>query len=48
VLLLTRRDAALAGGFWLWMAADNLIFAAENAVACAMELAKLRPAGKVQ
>ena len=37
-----------AGGFWIWMAADNLLFAAQNAVACAMELAKLRPAGKVQ
>ena len=37
-----------AGGFWMWMAADNLLFAAQNAVACAMELAKLRPAGKVQ
>jgi len=48
VLLMARQDAALTGGFWLWMAADNLIFAAQNAVACAMELAKLRPAGKVQ
>jgi aspartate-semialdehyde dehydrogenase len=48
VLLLARRDAAVTGGFWLWIAVDNLIFAAENAVACAMELAKLRPAGKVQ
>ena len=37
-----------AGGFWMWMAADNLLFAAQNAVACAAELAKLRPAGKVQ
>jgi aspartate-semialdehyde dehydrogenase len=48
LLLSTHRDVAVAGGFWLWMAADNLIFAAQNAVACAMELAKLRPAGKVQ
>jgi aspartate-semialdehyde dehydrogenase len=48
VLVLARQDAAVAGGFWLWVAADNLIFAAQNAVACAMELAKLRPAGKVQ
>ncbi len=37
-----------AGGFWLWMAADNLLFAAQNAVASAMELVKLRPAGKPQ
>jgi aspartate-semialdehyde dehydrogenase len=48
VLIAARKDAALAGGFWLWMAADNLLFATQNAVACAMELAKLRPAGKVQ
>jgi aspartate-semialdehyde dehydrogenase len=48
VLLMVRQDEAVAGGFWLWMAADNLIFAAQNAVACALELAKLRPAGKVQ
>jgi aspartate-semialdehyde dehydrogenase len=45
MLVSVRADA---GGFWLWMAADNLLFAAQNAVSCAMELAKLRPAGKVQ
>lgn len=33
---------------WLWLAADNLRFAARNAVAAAMELAALRPAGGVQ
>jgi len=32
-------------GFWLWMAADNLRLAARNSVACAAELAALRPAG---
>jgi len=32
-------------GFWLWMAADNLRLTARNAVACAIELAALRPAG---
>ena len=38
---LTRR-------FWLWMAADNLKLAALNAIACANELGRLRPQGKVQ
>lgn len=37
-----------APGFWLWMAADNLKLAAMNAIACAGELGKLRPQGKVQ
>lgn len=34
--------------FWLWMAADNLKLAALNAIACAVELRRLRPRGKVQ
>ncbi len=34
--------------FWIWAAADNLKLAAENAIACAAELAKVRPTGKVQ
>ncbi len=34
--------------FWLWLAADNLKLAALNAIACATELRKLRPQGKVQ
>lgn len=34
--------------FWLWIVADNLKFAARNAVACALELNRLRPRGKVQ
>lgn len=34
--------------FWLWIAADNLKLAAVNAIACALELRRLRPAGKVQ
>ena len=34
--------------FWLWMAADNLKLAALNAIACAGELGRLRPRGKVQ
>ena len=34
--------------FWLWLAADNLKLAALNAIACALELRRLRPSGKVQ
>jgi len=34
--------------YWLWIAADNLKLAALNAIACAAELARLRPQGKVQ
>lgn len=34
--------------FWIWAAADNLKLAAENAIACAADLAKVRPSGKVQ
>ena len=34
--------------FWVWLGADNLKIAAQNAVACAMELKRLRPQGIVQ
>ncbi len=34
--------------FWVWLAADNLKLAALNAVACALELRRLRPMGTVQ
>jgi len=34
--------------FWLWAAADNLKLSALNAVACALELRRLRPQGQVQ
>jgi aspartate-semialdehyde dehydrogenase len=34
--------------FWIWASLDNLKFSALNAVACALELRKLRPLGKVQ
>ena len=34
--------------FWIWASIDNLKFGALNAVACALELRKLRPQGKVQ
>jgi aspartate-semialdehyde dehydrogenase len=39
--LATRR-------FWVWAAADNLKLTALNALACAQELRRLRPHGKVQ
>jgi aspartate-semialdehyde dehydrogenase len=34
--------------FWLWAAADNLKLTAMNAVACAIEMRRLRPHGQVQ
>jgi len=34
--------------FWIWAGLDNLRFAALNALACALELSRLRPQGKVQ
>ncbi len=34
--------------FWIWAALDNLRVASLNAVACAAELQRLRPRGKVQ
>ena len=34
--------------FWIWLAADNLNVMALNAIACATELGRLRPLGKVQ
>ncbi len=34
--------------FWIWAAADNLKLSALNAVACALELRRLRPQGTVQ
>lgn len=51
--VLVQISAASASGepsnrFWLWMAADNLKLAALDAIACANELGRLRPQGKVQ
>ena len=40
-------DAATSR-FWIWASFDNLKIASLNAVACAMELRKLRPQGEVQ
>ncbi|HEY6447566.1 MAG TPA: Asd/ArgC dimerization domain-containing protein [Acidobacteriaceae bacterium] len=34
--------------YWIWAGLDNLRFAALNAVACALELNRLRPHGEVQ
>ncbi len=34
--------------FWLWAATDNLKLTALNAVACALEMRRLRPHGQVQ
>jgi aspartate-semialdehyde dehydrogenase len=41
-------DNGPAERFWLWLASDNLKLAALNAIACASELGRLRPQGKVQ
>ena len=46
--IMVRVRAAGGRRFWLWMAADNLKLGALNAIACALELRKLRPRGKVQ
>ena len=51
--ILMRISAASSGDgpssrFWLWLAADNLKLAAMNAIACANELRRLMPQGKVQ
>lgn len=51
IMVRVRKDS---GGeergtrFWIWLAADNLKLAALNAIACATELRRLRPLGKVQ
>jgi aspartate-semialdehyde dehydrogenase len=42
------EDGGQSTRFWLWLAADNLKLAALNAIACATELRRLRPLGKVQ
>ena len=50
VLARVRNGSGLGDGrrFWLWLATDNLKFSAANAIACAIELRRLRPQGKVQ
>ena len=51
VMVRVSKDSSegeLGTRFWLWLAADNLKLAALNAIACASELRRLRPLGKVQ
>lgn len=48
VLRKEQAEDSTAERFWLWIVADNLKLAAQNAVACATELNRLRPRGGVQ
>jgi aspartate-semialdehyde dehydrogenase len=51
IMVRVRKDSGEEGmgtRFWIWLAADNLKLAALNAIACAAELRRLRPLGKVQ
>lgn len=51
VMIRVRTATGAAGKskhFWIWASLDNLKFGALNAVACALQLRKLRPQGKVQ
>jgi aspartate-semialdehyde dehydrogenase len=51
IMVRVRKDFGGGGEgtrFWIWLAADNLKLAALNAIACANELRRLRPSGKVQ
>jgi aspartate-semialdehyde dehydrogenase len=49
VLVRVRPEAEGAQSrIWLWLAADNLKLMALNAIACALELRRLRPQGKVE
>jgi aspartate-semialdehyde dehydrogenase len=43
-----KTDDSPSTRFWLWLATDNLKLSALNAIACASELRRLRPQGKVQ
>jgi aspartate-semialdehyde dehydrogenase len=42
------RNSSQISRLWLWAASDNLRLNAQNAVACAMDLRRLRPQGTVQ
>jgi aspartate-semialdehyde dehydrogenase len=42
------KEPGKVEGIWIWAALDNLKFSALNAIACAQELRRLRPQGKVQ
>ena len=48
LLQLRAADAGLSTKFMLWMTADNLKLTARTAVACALELTRMRPIGTVQ
>ncbi len=43
-----HRNPNLTSRIWLWAASDNLRLCALNAVDCALDLRRLRPAGTVQ
>jgi aspartate-semialdehyde dehydrogenase len=43
-----HRNPNLTSRIWLWAASDNLRLSAQNAVDCAIDLRRLRPAGPVQ
>jgi aspartate-semialdehyde dehydrogenase len=45
---LDARNSSSVSRLWLWAASDNLRLQAQNAVACAMDLRRLRPQGTVQ
>jgi aspartate-semialdehyde dehydrogenase len=45
---LGARNSTSITRLWLWAASDNLRLQAQNAVACAMDLRRLRPQGTVQ
>jgi len=42
------RNPTLASRIWLWAASDNLRMSAQNAIACVLDLRRLRPKGSVQ
>jgi aspartate-semialdehyde dehydrogenase len=42
------RNSSQSSRLWLWAASDNLRLHAQNAVECALDLRRLRPAGTVQ
>ena len=46
--ILDGRNPTQVTKFWLWAASDNLRLFAQNAVACALDLRRLRPQGTVQ
>ena len=51
IMVRVVSDSASGGSetrFWIWLAADNLKLSAQHAIACAGELRRLRPSGKVQ